>query len=195
MRRWGKAQFVRPLIAFFQQHFQIAAAFGGAQIAARLPIRGLPAWPPPDSHRRLSIRVRRTCRRRRLRRARLRHRRPAWSMRNVCRCLRTVATGLKPSAASSSANCDPSASLLVQRQFELAARLGGGVELRPFVGDKAFIADVRIRSASSVLSEIAGRVGEVLVRLLNRRLKLHTPLRKLAVSAAASTTRCFCSTS
>ena len=57
-----------------------------------------------------SIPIPRKCRRRRLRRSRLPHAARRGRCETCRRCFRTVATGRNPSAASSSANCDPSAS-------------------------------------------------------------------------------------
>ena len=59
------------------------------------------------------------------------------------------------------------------------ARLGRASSFGPLYVTKLLPSDVRIRSASSVLTKSRAGWREVLIRLHDRRLKLHTPLRKL----------------
>ena len=70
-----------------------------------------------------------------------------------------------------------------ERQLQLAARLGRGVELRAFVGDEALVADGANPQRFVRLGEVAARMGEVRVRLLDRLARASRRARPVAAAA------------
>ena len=83
----------------------------------------------------------------------------------IAAVLRTTATGVKPSAASSSANCEPSASLGSSGSSSSRRVLVVVSSFGPFVRDEALVADRANPQRFVRLRKVAARVGEVLVRL------------------------------